>query len=94
MEGSPPVTAEVVGFNGDRAYLMPTGDVHGLASGARDAAPTPVVPLKLARRHPWRRSGGPHAAPAGGRRAARPRRRFARPPMDRRGPIARCTTNR
>ncbi|MFT3664509.1 flagellar protein export ATPase FliI [Piscinibacter sp.] len=57
MEGSPPVTAEVVGFNGDRAYLMPTGDVHGLASGARVVPrPTPVVPLKLgALRHPWRR---------------------------------------
>ena len=57
MEGSPPVTAEVVGFNGDRAYLMPTGDVHGLASGARVVPrPTPVVPLELgALRHPWRR---------------------------------------
>jgi len=57
MEGQPPVTAEVVGFNGDRAYLMPTGDVHGLASGARVVPrPTPVVPMKLgALRHPWRR---------------------------------------
>ncbi len=57
MDGASPVTAEVVGFNGDRAYLMPTGDVHGLASGARVIPrPTPVVPLKLgAVRHPWRR---------------------------------------
>jgi flagellum-specific ATP synthase len=57
MDGSPPVTAEVVGFNGDRAYLMPTGDVHGLASGARVIPrPTPVVPMKLgATQHPWRR---------------------------------------
>lgn len=57
MDGATPVTAEVVGFNGDRAYLMPTGDVHGLASGARVIPrPTPVVPLKLgAMRHPWRR---------------------------------------
>ena len=55
--GQPGVLAEVVGFNGDRAYLMPTGDVHGLASGARVVPrPTPVVPLKLgALRHPWRR---------------------------------------
>ena len=29
------VLAEVVGFNADRAYLMPAGDVQGLASGAR-----------------------------------------------------------
>ena len=34
-EGQPPVLAEVVGFAHDRAYLMPTGEVHGLASGAR-----------------------------------------------------------
>ena len=58
QSGQPPVLAEVVGFNGDRAYLMPTGDVHGLASGARVIPrPTPVVPLKLgAQQHPWRRS--------------------------------------
>ncbi|MGZ5207170.1 MAG: flagellum-specific ATP synthase FliI, partial [Caldimonas sp.] len=29
MDGQAPVVAEVVGFSGDRAYLMPTGDVHG-----------------------------------------------------------------
>ncbi|MCK7493227.1 MAG: hypothetical protein MZW92_18610 [Comamonadaceae bacterium] len=34
-DGQPPVLAEVVGFNGDRAFLMPTGELHGLASGAR-----------------------------------------------------------
>jgi flagellum-specific ATP synthase len=57
MDNQPPVLAEVVGFNGDRAYLMPTGDVHGLASGARVIPrPTPVVPMKLgAAKHPWRR---------------------------------------
>ena len=58
MDGQPPVLAEVVGFNGDRAYLMPTGDVHGLASGARVVPrQAPVVPMKLgAQQHPWRRS--------------------------------------
>ena len=57
MDGQPPVLAEVVGFSGDRAYLMPTGEIHGLASGARVVPrPTPVVPLKLAAtKHPWRR---------------------------------------
>ncbi|CAG1018678.1 F-type H+-transporting ATPase subunit alpha [Burkholderiaceae bacterium] len=56
--GQPPVLAEVVGFNGDRAYLMPTGDVHGLASGARVVPKqAPVVPMRLgAQQHPWRRS--------------------------------------
>ena len=52
-----PVMAEVVGFAGDCAYLMPTGDVAGLASGARVVPrPSPIVPLQLgAARHPWRR---------------------------------------
>ena len=50
--------AEVVGFNGDRAYLMPTGEVHGLASGARVVPlPVPQIPPRLgAENHPWRRS--------------------------------------
>ena len=58
MPGQPPVLAEVVGFSGDRAYLMPTGDVHGLASGARVVPrQAPVAPMKLgATQHPWRRS--------------------------------------
>jgi len=58
MEGQPPVLAEVVGFSGDRAYLMPTGEIHGLASGARVVPrPSPIVPLLLgATHHPWRRS--------------------------------------
>jgi flagellum-specific ATP synthase len=53
-----PLLAEVVGFSGDRAYLMPTGEIHGLASGARVIPRAmPVVPLKLgAPRHRWRRS--------------------------------------
>ena len=57
MQGQPPVLAEVVGFSSDRAYLMPTGDVHGLASGARVIPrSTPVAPMRLgASRHPWRR---------------------------------------
>lgn len=56
--GQAPVLAEVVGFNGDRAYLMPTGDVHGLASGARVVPrQAPVVPMRLGvAQHPWRRS--------------------------------------
>ncbi|MEO6408737.1 MAG: flagellar protein export ATPase FliI [Burkholderiaceae bacterium] len=57
MPGQPPVPAEVVGFAADRAYLMPTGDVHGLASGARVVPrPCPITPLQLgAINHPWRR---------------------------------------
>jgi len=57
-EGQPPVLAEVVGFNADRAFLMPTGELHGLASGAR-VVPRPAphaAPCFGADRHPWRRS--------------------------------------
>jgi flagellum-specific ATP synthase len=57
-DGQPPVTAEVVGFDGDRAFLMPTGEVQGLASGARVSprpAPQPT-PRFGQESHPWRRS--------------------------------------
>ncbi len=56
--GQDPVTAEVVGFDGDRAFLMPTGEVHGLASGARVAPrPAPQPPPRFGHEnHPWRRS--------------------------------------
>ncbi len=37
--GSKPIEAEVVGFSGDKLFLMPTGHVRGLMPGAR------VVPL-------------------------------------------------
>ena len=57
-EGQPTVLAEVVGFNGDRCFLMPTGELHGLASGAR-VVPRPaprVAPKFGVENHPWRRS--------------------------------------
>ncbi len=53
-----PVLAEVVGFAGDRAYLMPTAEVHGLASGAR-VVPCQIpinTPILGRPNHPWRRS--------------------------------------
>jgi flagellum-specific ATP synthase len=55
--GTGAVSAEVVGFSGDRTFLMPTGDIAGLSSGARVVLKAqPVVPLGLgAKRHPWRR---------------------------------------
>jgi flagellum-specific ATP synthase len=58
MDAQPPVLAEVVGFAGDRAYLMPTSDVQGLASGARVVPrSTPMSPPLLGQAgHPWRRS--------------------------------------
>ncbi|MEN9451721.1 MAG: flagellar protein export ATPase FliI, partial [Pseudomonadota bacterium] len=55
---STPALAEVVGFTGDRAFLMPTAEVHGLSSGARVVPRTiPINPPILGRpNHPWRRS--------------------------------------
>jgi flagellum-specific ATP synthase len=53
-----PVQAEVVGFHGDRCFLMPTGEIIGLASGAR-VVPRPVPQLAPRFGHenrPWRRS--------------------------------------
>ena len=41
MKSQAPVLAEVVGFSGDRAFLMPAGDVHGLSSGA-SVVPAPA----------------------------------------------------
>jgi flagellum-specific ATP synthase len=90
MAGQPPVFAEVVGFNGDRAYLMPTGDVHGLASGAKVIPrPTPVVPMKLgAARHPWRRGEDRTLhLPVGDGLLGRVVDSHGHP-MDRKGPIA------
>ncbi len=52
------VLAEVVGFNGDRAFLMPTGELHGLSSGA-SVVPRPaphLPPCWGVENHPWRRS--------------------------------------
>lgn len=58
QDGLPPAEAEVVGFDSDRLYLMPTTDTHGLTAGAL------VTPLHLTvnapvlgkRSHPWRRT--------------------------------------
>jgi flagellum-specific ATP synthase len=39
------VLAEVVGFSGSTAFLMPAGDVHGLSSGAAVAPAAAYVPV-------------------------------------------------
>jgi flagellum-specific ATP synthase len=89
-EGQPPVLAEVVGFAHDRAYLMPTGEVHGLASGARvTPRPAPLAPPRLGcENHLWRRreDRGLHLPVGAGLlgRVVDPHGQ----PIDRRGPIA------
>lgn len=43
-----PVEAEVVGFAGEKIYLMPSDDVFGLAPGARvEAVDLPATPLRV-----------------------------------------------
>ena len=94
MEGQAPVIAEVVGFAGDRAYLMPTGDIHGLASGARVVPrPSPIVPMRLgAAHHPWRRSEDRTLhLPVGDGLLGRVVDSHGHP-MDRRGPIEQVHT--
>jgi flagellum-specific ATP synthase len=56
--GQPGVMAEVVGFNGDRAFLMPNGELQGLTSGALvQPCPAPhAAPCFGKENHPWRRS--------------------------------------
>lgn len=44
MPGKEPVLAEVVGFDGERAFLMPAGDIHGMSSGASVVPAPPYVP--------------------------------------------------
>ncbi len=59
MKAQAPVLVEVVGFSNDRAFLMPAGDVHGLASGASvEPAPAYVtVPMLGERRQVQREFG-------------------------------------
>ncbi|MCH7345845.1 flagellar protein export ATPase FliI [Pelomonas sp. CA6] len=87
--GQRPVQAEVVGFSGDRAYLMPTDEVHGLASGAM-VLPRPAAlhgPQLGQARHPWRRDEdrGLHLPMGDGLlgRVVDPQGQ----PLDRRGPL-------
>src|SRR6218665_357419 len=44
MPGQAPVLAEVVGFSGERTFLIPAGDTHGLCSGARVLPCAPDMP--------------------------------------------------
>ncbi len=54
--GGTPIEAEVVGFNGERLFLMPSEDVYGLSPGARVVAIDPHVGApKLGQPPPARR---------------------------------------
>ena len=45
MQNGADVLAEVVGFSGNTAFLMPAGDVHGLTSGAAVTPAAAYVPV-------------------------------------------------
>ncbi len=54
--GGSPIEAEVVGFNGEKLFLMPSEDVYGLPPGARVVAlETPAPTPKLGQKPPARR---------------------------------------
>jgi flagellum-specific ATP synthase len=56
------VEAEVVGFSGEKLFLMPENDVHGLVPGARVMPIEPVHVLTLSgKRKPLRRRMSDHA---------------------------------
>ena len=58
QDGMNPVEAEVVGFAGNKLFLMPTTDVFGLTPGAAVIAADSHVarPQPGRRNHPWRRA--------------------------------------
>lgn len=54
--GGSPVEAEVVGFNGEKLFLMPSDDVYGLSPGAAVVAlETPSPPPLVGKPPPFRR---------------------------------------
>jgi flagellum-specific ATP synthase len=68
MRAQQPILAEVVGFSQDRTFLMPAGDIHGLASGASvtpAAAFVPIPRLRDGPRDPSQRDVGLLQLPMG-----------------------------
>lgn len=57
QKGVPDLEAEVVGFNGERLFLMPSTDVHGMTPGATviPQEPPSMKPVLGEQAHPWRR---------------------------------------
>lgn len=54
--GGSPIEAEIVGFNGERLFLMPSDDVYGLPPGARVVAlEAPQRPPRIGEPQPARR---------------------------------------
>ena len=58
QDGLHPVEAEVVGFAGDRLFLMPCSEIYGLMPGAAVTPQDPIFtkPVLGGQSHPWRRA--------------------------------------
>jgi flagellum-specific ATP synthase len=87
-----PVEAEVVGFAGDKLYLMPASDPYGLTPGAavKPIAEQPPRPSLHVARHPFRRSADrTKLMPVGPELLGRVLDAAGRP-LDQLGPVA-CT---
>ena len=87
--GGSPIEAEVVGFNGERLFLMPSEDVYGLSPGARVVAlESPAIRPKIGQPMPARRRAVDRAKllPVGNALLGRVVDGAGRP-LDRNGPI-------
>jgi flagellum-specific ATP synthase len=87
--GGSPIEAEVVGFNGERLFLMPSEDVYGLSPGAKVVATeTPTVRPKTGQPPPVRRRAVDRAKllPVGDALLGRILDAAGRP-LDRNGPL-------
>ena len=70
--GGSPIEAEVVGFNGERLFLMPSEDVYGLSPGARVVAiDPPAQPPRSPAHAPSGRRSTPSISTVGTRRPNR-----------------------
>ncbi|UCV10927.1 flagellar protein export ATPase FliI [Dechloromonas denitrificans] len=87
--GGAPVEAEVVGFAGEKLYLMPSDDVYGLAPGAKVVAfDTPSTPPQVGGKPPLHRRSIDRAkqAPVGEELLGRVLDGVGRP-LDNKGPL-------
>ena len=87
--GGAPVEAEVVGFAGEKLYLMPSDDVYGLAPGAKVVAfEPPSTPPHVDAPAPYRRRAIDRVkqAPVGEELLGRVLDGVGRP-LDNRGPV-------
>lgn len=74
QKGTPDLEAEVVGFSGERLFLMPSTDVHGMTPGARviPQEPPAQAPQTGTKSPPLAQARGQNQTLARGRQPAGP----------------------